>query len=180
MSERRGRDGKGTKQLTVCAMLAALGVILLYLGAMIEVLDISVAVIASLLCVVAVIEYGGGAPWMIYGVTSVLSVILLPNKTPALMYALFFGFYPILKEKFEKRPRAIAWVLKLAVFNVSLAIIAFLTVKLTLAESNAILSKPLFVIAAVVVCEAVFLLYDVAMTRVISFYIVNLRKRFKF
>ena len=36
-------------------MLSALGVVLLSLGALIEVIDISMAVIASLLCVFAVI-----------------------------------------------------------------------------------------------------------------------------
>ena len=65
---RRGKKGKGysAKKLAVCAMLSALGVVLLSLGALISVMDISMAVIASLLCIVAVIEYGGSAPWMVY------------------------------------------------------------------------------------------------------------------
>ncbi|MBR2353369.1 MAG: hypothetical protein IKA76_02575, partial [Clostridia bacterium] len=78
-----------TKRLTTCAMLAALGVVLLWLGSMIEVVDISMAVIASLLCVFAVIEYGGGAPWMVFATTSLLSLLLLShNRAPAMMYLL--------------------------------------------------------------------------------------------
>ena len=38
-----------TKQLTVCAMLVALGVVLLWIGSVLEVAEISMAVIASLL-----------------------------------------------------------------------------------------------------------------------------------
>ena len=82
---------KNTKRLTVSAMLSALSVTLLYLGSFIEVLDLSMAVLASLFTVVMVIEYGKGAPWSVFLVTSALSLILLPQKLPALMYALFFG-----------------------------------------------------------------------------------------
>ena len=80
----RNRIRKQTKYLTVSAMLAALGVVLLSLGAMVEVLDISVAVLASLLTVYAVIEMGGAYPWLIWLVTSVLSLLLLPQKTPVI------------------------------------------------------------------------------------------------
>ena len=84
--------------MTVCAMLSALGVVLLLIGSFVEVMDLSAAAIASLLCVFAVIEYGGASPWLIFAVTSVLSMVLLPTKTPALMYLAFFGYYPIIKE----------------------------------------------------------------------------------
>ena len=175
---RRG-NSYSTKKLTMCAMLGALGVVMLYLGALIEVIDISMAVIASLLCVIAVIEYGGSAPWMIYGVTAILSVLLLPNKTPALFYALFFGFYPILKEKYEKKARVIAWILKFITFNISLAIMGVAAVYLVLGTNSALLN-PIYIGIVVVLAEVVFVLYDIALTRLISFYIISLRRRFKF
>lgn len=169
-----------TKRLTVCAMLSALGVVLLYLGSLIDVLDISMAVIASLTCVIAVIEYGKGAPWSIYGVTSILSFILLPNKTPAAMYAIFFGFYPILKEKFEKQKKVVSWVLKEVVFNVSLVIMGFAMYFLTMTADNTLFSAPTFVVFLILAAELVFILYDIALTRLISFYIISIRHRFKF
>ncbi len=169
-----------TKRLTVCAMLSALGVVLLYLGSLIEVLDISMAVIASLTCVIAVIEYGKGAPWSIYGVTSLLSLILLPNKTPAAMYAIFFGFYPILKEKFEKRNKVLSWVLKEIVFNVCLVLMGIAMYFLTTTGDNTLFSSPTFLALMILAAELVFVLYDIALTRLISFYIISIRHRFKF
>lgn len=175
------RNGQyDTKRITTCAMLAALGVILLYLGSLIEVIDLSMAVIASLLCVVAVVEYGKGAPWMIYGVTAILSLLLLPNKTPAAMYTLFFGFYPILKEKFERLNGVLAWVLKEIVFNASLIVIGMIIVIFMPDKDNALIRNPIIVGGAVAVCELIFVLYDVAMTRLITFYLLRLRSRFKF
>jgi len=168
-----------TKKLTICAMLAALGVVLLYLGSLIEILDISIAVIASLLCIIAVIEYGGSAPWMIYAITAILSLLLLPNKTPAYFYTVFFGFYPILKEKLEKTKKVVSWILKEVIFNICLTLMIIAVLFFFLSEDN-MLRNPLYIAIVVILAEGVFILYDIALTRLISFYIFNLRKKLKF
>ena len=158
-------------------MLSALGVVILFIGSVVDVMDVSMAVIASLLCVIAVIEYGGGAPWLVWAVTGVLSLILLPQKTPAAMYVIFFGYYPIIKEKLEKLNRAVSWVLKEVIFNVAL-VLMLISSKLLMTAGSA---EPIHVyIILAVLAEIAFPLYDVAMTRLISFYIVKLRSRFKF
>ncbi len=165
-----------TRKLTTCAMLTALGVVLLYLGSMIELVDIALAVLASLLCVFAVIEYGGSAPWLVFAVTGILSLILLPQKTPAVMYLLFFGYYPILKEKLERRSRVVSWVLKELVFNASLALMLLLSHTTMVAPG----AEPLLLYAAfVLLAEVVFPIYDIALTRLISLYLYRLRRRFR-
>ena len=174
----RNRIRKQTKYLTVSAMLAALGVVLLSLGAMVEVLDISVAVLASLLTVYAVIEMGGAYPWLIWLVTSVLSLLLLPQKTPALFYACFAGFYPILKEKLERRRRLILYLIKLAVFHLCLGVMVavmylFIPDLLRMGEAAWL------PIALYVACVACFILYDFALTKIITYYLVRLRHRFQ-
>ena len=165
-----------TKRLAVCAMLSAMGVILLYVGAVVEVMDVSVAVLASLACVFAVIEYGKSAPWLVFAVTSILSLILLPQKSPALMYTLFFGFYPILKERFEKMNPAVCWALKEAVFNVSLVLII---ISLRFLLFSGVDIPLMMYVIAIAVCEVIFLLYDLALTRLISLYVYKIRKRLK-
>ena len=157
-------------------MLSALGVILLYVGSVIQVAELSMAVLASLLCVFAVIEYGKTAPWLVFGVTSVLSLVLLPQKTPAVVYTLFFGFYPILKERFERFDRIRCIVFKELVFNAALIVI-LLAMKFLFLEFTDI--PFMLYLIAIVLCEAVFLVYDFALTRLISLYVYKLRKRFR-
>ncbi len=160
-------------------MLCALGVVILWLGSFITVMDLSMAVIASLLCVVAVIEYGGAWPWMIYAATSVLSLVLIPNKEVASLYAIFFGFYPIIKEKLEKRSRVFAWVCKELIFLVAL-VSCFAVWKIFFPQDLMIsIPIPLWVVL-ILMLELVFVLYDVALTRLISFYVYRLRQRFRF
>ena len=163
-----------TKKVALCAMLCALGVVVLYLGCIIEVLDISMAVIASLFAVVAVIEYGGAAPFAVYGATGLLSAILLPSKLPAAMYILFFGFYPIVKEKIEKlRKRLLGWVLKELIFNVCLLALMFISRWLLLDPEGMFVFEVIFFVLA----NVTFVVYDIALTRLISLYLIRLRKK---
>lgn len=171
------RKIKGTRALTVSAVLCALGVILLAFGSLLQVLDLTMAAVASFLVIFAVIELGGKYPFLIYAVTSVLAVLLVPYKTAALLYLCFAGYYPILKALLEGNlPRTWAWVLKILSFNAGLALMLFLAIKLFSAfEITA--TWYYFVLPAF---SLVFVVYDVALTRLITAYVHKWRSRFRF
>ena len=168
---------KRTKRLTLCAVFCALGVVLMYLGVLTGVLDISAVVFTSLLNVIIVIEYGGVWPWMVYGVTGILSLLLLPDKYCAVLYIAFAGYYPMLKEKLEKYLKKwLAWVLKLIGFNIALAaveVIAFFV--LNVETEGYIVEISLFLLG-----NLIFVIYDFLLTRLITLYLYKFRKHFRF
>ncbi len=168
------RRRKQTKILTVCAMLSALGVILLGIGSLIETLDLTTAALASVLCIYAVIEIGGAYPWMIWAVTSLLGLILLPQKSPAVFY-LFIGSYPMLKELLEKLPRAVCWILKLAVLHVMLVLV-WLVIRIFF-PADAQIDFGWMMLGVYMLGVATFLIYDLALTRLITLYLRRLRGR---
>ena len=171
------RKIKGTRALTVSAVLCVLGVILLALGSLLQVLDLTMAAMASFLVIFAVIELGGKYPFLIYAVTAVLGILLVPYKTAALVYLCFAGYYPLLKALFERRlPKLWGWVLKVLVFNAALALMLFLAFKLFSAFE--ITSKWYYL--ALPVCSVVFVVYDIALTRLITAYVFKWRSRFHF
>ncbi len=173
MKERSER----TRRLAMCAMMSALGVVVLYLGSVIEVLDISMSVIASVFVIFAVIEYGKAAPWAIYGVTGILSIILLPQRLPAAMYILFFGFYPIVKEKIEKlKSRVAQWAIKEVIFNVCLIALMLLSRYILYLDVDGLL---VFEAVFFLLANGTFVIYDIALTRLISLYVFRLRKKFR-
>ena len=181
-----------TKKLTLSAVLCALGVVLLSIGSLIQTIDLSAAALASFLCIFAVIELGGAYPWAIYVVTGILSVILAPYGMAGWFYIAFFGFYPILKEKLERLPRIVSWVLKMLVLNVCLLLCVLISYFLFFAASGGSFIDAffkifgdegfaeIFAIAMVVGVNIVFVIYDIALTLMISTYINRLRHRFKF
>jgi len=180
-----------TKKLTLGAVLAAMGVVLLTIGAFIEVLDLSMAALASFFCIFAVIEMGGGYPIMIYLVTGILSAILMPQSLGAWFYILFFGYYPIIKEKFEALSKPVAWILKLIVFNVSVTVYAVISYFLFFGDLEVLLNEfssllggievgGILIASVYMILNIVFVIYDFALTKLITFYLVKLRRRFRF
>ena len=166
---------KTTKTIATCSLLASIGVLILYIGSVFEVMDISVSVIASFSVIIAVIEFGGFYPWLVYAVISLLSFILLPQKSPALFFSLFAGVYPILKEKIEKkRLVALGWTLKAALFCVCMALI-YLLAKLIAVD----LSFGIPIAVTGIILAATFVLYDLALTKIITAYILVWRKKLK-
>lgn len=172
------RVRKRTKYLTVSAMLSALSVVILMLGSLIDVLDVTTSVLASFLCIYAVIELGGFYPWMIWLTTSILGFLLLPLKTPAIFYALFFGFYPILKALFERLRLPISWLFKLLSFHLSLVgIVLLLRLFLPgMLDVEGMAWMPILLYVMGLFC---FFVYDFALTRVITLYLVRWRDRFR-
>ena len=174
----RTRRNQGTRKLALASVLSALGVLLLTLGSFIEVLDLSMAALASLLVVLAVIELRGKYPYLIYAVTSVLGLLLLPQKTPAVLYALFAGFYPILKAVLERcAPRVLAWIFKILSFNLCLLLACFVAVRLVLPDATLIATYWFWL---PVIGTPIFVLYDVALTRLITAYVMRWRARLRF
>ena len=170
------------KNLALCATLSAFGVVILMLGVFVDVLDMSAAMIASLLVVIAVIEAKGFWPWLTYGVTALIALLLFPVKTAAIMY-LFAGYYPIIKEKLEKLPKVFSYILKFLIFNLSLTVV-FIAFELLFTGISIELvpgiEKNITYIIYAVVGNVIFLLYDILITRLVSLYIFKLRDRIGF
>lgn len=170
-----------TRTLSLCSLLAALGVVILLLGSIFDVLDLSAAILASALTVIAVIEAGGFWPWLTYIVIFAVSILVLPNKAPSVIF-LLSGYYPMIKEKLEKLNSAVAWIVKLVVFNVSMTVLLLIfkqfipSVDLSLIEG---MDETMTYIVIYAVGNLIFVLYDILLTRLISLYVYKLRDMLK-
>ena len=164
------------KKIAVCSLLSALGVVALWLGRLIPAMDMSMAVIASVFAVAAVIEYGKSAPWLVFAVTSTLSLILMSDNSAVYMYVFFLGFYPIIKEKLERLKKGLCWFLKEIIFNVAMVLL-LIGEKLFLAADT---SEPWYIyLAFVILAEIAFPLYDIALTRLITLYLRKIRPKLR-
>lgn len=119
---KRISTARKSKRLALCAVLCALGVVILGVGAVLEVMDITTTMLASLLLLPIMLCYGNGYAFMAYAVTGVLSVILMPYSFAPWMYLGLAGYYPMIKCKLDRLPRALGYLLK------ALLVLAALTV----------------------------------------------------
>ena len=96
---------KKTKQITFCGLMTALSIIILLLGGITRVLDITTVVICAIIIFVIYEELKYGA-LLVYFATVLLAFALLPNKEIGIEYAIF-AIYPIVKPLFEKTGKII-------------------------------------------------------------------------
>jgi len=156
-------------------MLCALCVVLMLIGSLIEVVDLSAAALASFAIIFAVIELGGAYPTLIWLSASVIGILLLPGKLPAVYFSMFFGWYPIAKNYFERLPSVLSWAAKLVSIAVSVTAMYYIgEAVLGVGEQIEDLT-PLLIGGTCVV----FVIYDIALSRIISSYLRVWKYKFK-
>lgn len=164
---------KNTKKLAFSALMAALGITFMYAGALLEVLDLSTAALASICVMLVLTELGMRYAWLTFAVAGILSLILLPIKFAAILFLGFLGFYPMAKSFFERKFRG--WkclVLKFLLLNVC-TVLMLLAARFVMAEA-------LWLdVLTLVLVNVVFVIYDVALTRLLGMYVFVWRKKLK-
>lgn len=114
------KRNNNSAKVALGAMLTALSVVLLIPTAL-EIFVYALPAVASMLIVFAVVEMGSRWAVTVYIATSAISLITVPNKEAAILYAAFFGYYPILKALLEsKTKRPVEYAVKLLVFNAAM------------------------------------------------------------
>ena len=92
-----------TRALARSSLAAAAGVAALYLGSVLPGIKLSILFLAALGVVFVRLSCPGSWAWGCFAVTAALALLLLPDKTLALLYALLPGYYPIVKLRLERR-----------------------------------------------------------------------------
>ena len=124
---------KRTRTMAFSALIAALTVILLYFASIWPTGKIGLVAAASLFTAAAVVEAGLLSGLYVYIVSAALGMLIIPDRSAAILYVLFFGYYPIIKSLIERIGLIfLQWILKLAVFNTALTVIWFLLRELVL------------------------------------------------
>lgn len=166
------RRSSGVNKIAFGAVFAALACVLLLVGGVFELLDMTSAAAASAAVLAAGVLFGQKSGFSVYAVSAVLTLILMPSASSTIYYALLFGYYPIFKlwadTKMKKKLYRV--VSKLAVFNLGVAAVAALFVKLygfeaVLAEfSIPGVSIPAFLVGFFVLLNIFLFAYDRLLT----------------
>ncbi len=107
-----------TKKLTFSAVSCGLSISLLYIASLVQTGTMTFQYAVGLIVMLTVSKAGIIYGAISYVATFLLSFILLPDKSAALSYAVFFGAIPLVKFFAEKCPRILEWVIKIILMNI--------------------------------------------------------------
>ena len=169
---------KTTKKVTLSAMLVALGTALMLLGSMIEVLDLTVCAVASLVVVFVYLELGSPYTWLVWICTSLCTALIYSGSVVWVEYFLVFGIYPLLKAYVERLPRWSWMPVKLLFIN---AVVWLIFAVCELLLGLPFFGEDTFIMKAVVyaLMNVAFIAYDMFITVMVKLYYEKIRSRFK-
>lgn len=171
---------KQSFKLAFSGIICASSFVCMFLSTVIPSAEYTASALAGIMLVAIVIEVGFKSAVIGYIVVSILSALIVPNKQSVILFIVFLGFYPILKGRIELYKNKLKeWTFKLVSFNICAVFGYYLLVTVAGIENvlNAFNNVYLILIGGLVLANIVFILYDFALTRAITFYISNIRKR---
>lgn len=188
MGQNRHSTRRATRRMAMCAVLCALAVVILGLGAIVEVLDLSAAALSALILLPVLLCYGTKYALLSYAVTAVLGVLLMPQSLAAWMFAGLTGFYPVIKNRLDRLPRVVGWLIKLllltAVLFLYLGVFYFLMMGgegsfidaflLGFGEKDA---PPVMALAVIGLSVFTYILFDLLIDRLLILYYLRWQKR---
>jgi hypothetical protein len=139
------------------------------------------ALLSSVLVLFCVLELGYGYAFAVYAIISVLSLLLLPNPSPAWMFIALFGYIPITKFLLEKYLKKLAWIPKLALFNLLFAAVIFLggeVLGFSTENQFGISAKGVY-IAFFIVGNFLYVMCDILYGRLTLLYFLRFRDKIK-
>ena len=164
---------RDTRKITIPALFSALCVVTLYIASIWPAGMFGLVAFASVFVAAAVIEIGLASGIYVFTVSSALGMLILPNRAAAILFVLFFGYYPVVKSIVERKLHvALQWVMKLAVFNASLTVIWFLLRGLFLGFGGRYPGAAVVYLGG----SVVFAVYDYGYTKLIWFYLDRISK----
>ncbi len=120
---------KNSKIIAYSGIASALSVVMLFLGSVIWVLGYTMPLVASLIMIVLSDSVSKKSALLTFVSTSVISFVLLNDKECVLLYVLFFGYYPLIRDKVNDiKPEFLSYLLKFATFNVAMILVQILCV----------------------------------------------------
>lgn len=173
-------DMKSSLKVSLGGAAAALGLVLMFMTSLIPVGTYAFPAFAGMLLVVIVIELNYVFALSVYAVTALLAFLFVTDKEAALLYAVFLGYYPVIKSLIERiRLRPIQYVIKLAVFNATMIGAFYIALYLLSIPSesfniNGVYLPWLFLLIG----NATFIVYDICITRIVILYMQKWHNRF--
>ena len=123
------------KRMATCSMMAALSVVLMVLGAILELGMYACPLFAGLCFIPIGQKYGRKYHITLYVASSILCFLMVPNMEENLMFVGLFGWYPIVRPVLQKLPKVIRWICKLVIFNVVVIAIEWLVMTILVPEA---------------------------------------------
>ena len=155
-----------SRKIALSGVFGSLAAVLMLMGGILPLATYVAPALAGILIVPVAIEFGIKTGYVLYAAIGLLSLFVVPDKEMSLIFVFFLGFYPLLKASIERmRSRAAMYGIILFLFPIGAVVEEF--------ESMGIPFTGLLLLMG----NVTFVIYDVAVARIIGLYCARFRAR---
>lgn len=159
-------------KVALSGILCALSLVCMLLT-ILPISEMGLPALAGAVLIPIILEIGVKWGWMSYACVALLSLLITPSMEAKVLFVAFFGYYPVLKALIERlRKIWLEWIVKLAVFNITMVGAYWIMLTFLGLPSDSFeifgFDLPLVILAF---GNVAFVLYDVALTGVITTYL---------
>ncbi len=169
---------KKSMKISLCGILAALSIVIMFLAGIVPTMTIALPAIAGCMLIPVTAECGTKYGLTVFAVVSVLGFFVVSDREAWLMYVLFFGYFPAIYGVFDKiKHKRLRFIVKIVLFTIATVaegLIATFILGIPL-DSMGELGK-WSVIILLVMAEIVFIVYNKAVRNLIALYFLRFRK----
>ncbi|MFR5876687.1 MAG: hypothetical protein ACLUFN_09390 [Eubacterium sp.] len=168
---------KKSKQISLCGIITALSVALLFFGTVVWVMAYFMPLITGLLMIILTQNVNKKSAWTVYVSVSIICLLFMPDKECALTYTFFFGFYPIIKDSIDKiKSKILLWLVRLGIFNAGILSSQLICIYIFGIPFDDFLGKYGIVIL-IVLANAVYLIYEKLIQIVMVIYVKKYKNK---
>lgn len=170
---------KTSVKVSLGGLIAALSLVLMFLTGGIAFGTFAFPAFAGILLILLVFNIGFGYAFGVYFITAVLSFLLFADKESALYYAIFLGFYPIIKGLIERiKSRFLQYIVKFALFNLCMIGAFFIgTFLLSIPKESFNIFGVYLPWVFLLIGNVIFIIYDLCITRLVTLYLIKWHNR---
>lgn len=162
-----------SRRISFLSILTVLCVLCMLIASFLRTNTIFFTLFSSVFVMLGVYEHKISGGLLVYAAASLLGFFLVPDKSVVLFFAAFFGFYPVLKALIERLGKLIfEWIIKIFSGSVAFFAVYYLFINLF---SSVEISLPVFLIY--ILATIVFVVYDLALSFFLSFYLKRIRPK---
>ena len=162
-----------TGKIALGGICTALAVIFMFGASFVPGIELTLYLISSLFTAAMVIEAGAAGGLCVFAASSLLGLILVPNKLALVPYIFCFGYYAVLKLYIEKIKSGVLQIILKVIYFAAVLVVGLLVFKSVLTAG---VHMPDWPVGGLIAAGLVMMiLYDYVMTFLINWY----RRRFK-
>lgn len=160
---------KKSTQVAIGGLSAAICLLLMFMTGMIPLSSYILPAMAGIVLIGVGQESGPKTALLVYGVTSLLGLMIVPDRESILLFIMLLGYYPILRPRLQRLPRLPRLILKLLLLNV-VVLLFYLIMKYIFAIPDMVDFVKFGAVFFLLLVNFTFLMYDFLISQVLVVY----------